>query len=186
MNFSEVPATQISDLAVRVARSDSDFAGLQTVARATWPATYAGLLADATIATFLDHANSLSNLAYTSTSLGDGLLIAERRGGVIGYAMAGPNREDEAELFALYVRPDEQAHGIGFALWNAAMAHLRSLDHDVAMLWVLTANAGARRFYERQGAVASDSRIITIGNEGVSEIRYRVKLQSVAETGGSQ
>jgi len=186
MNIRHDSATHLPDLMVRVARSDSDFEGLQTVARATWPATYASLLADATIATFLDHAYSLGNLAHTSASLGNGLLIAERQGGVIGYAMAGANRDGEAELFALYVRPDEQAHGIGFVLWNAAMVHLRNLEHDAAMLWVLTANAIARRFYERQGAVAEDSRIITIGNEGVSEIRYRVKLQSVAEMGGSQ
>ena len=184
MNIRQDSATQLPDLVVRVARSDSDFAGLQAVARATWPATYAGLLADATIATFLEHAYSPERLAQTSAALGDGLLMAEH-GGVIGYAMAGPNREGEAELFALYVLPNEQGHGVGFALWEAAMAHLRSLDHDAATLWVLTANAGARRFYERQGAVAADSRIITIGNEVVSEIRYRVNLQSTAETSGS-
>src|SRR5438105_10109155 len=49
--------------------------------------------------------------------------VAEEDGEVIGFASAGPSRteEDVAELYALYVRPEEWGGGAGTALMRTVI-----------------------------------------------------------------
>jgi GNAT superfamily N-acetyltransferase len=82
-------------------------------------------------------------------------VLAEVAGGLLGFAVVGPSRdEDEAadELYALYVRARWWGTGLGAALWAAVR------PDTACSLWVLEANQRAQSFYRRQGFVADGAR----------------------------
>lgn len=73
---------------------------------------------------------------------------------VLGFAAAGDSRDADlpgaGELYALYVAPEQWGQGLGQRLFDASSAWLAS-RYPTGHLWVLAANARARRFYGRQG-----------------------------------
>ncbi len=70
------------------------------------------------------------------------LWLAEEDGRVVGFSGV----KDE-ELTHLYVHPDTQDRGIGWAL----LEHAKTQSPERLELWVFQKNEGARRFYERHG-----------------------------------
>lgn len=80
-------------------------------------------------------------------------------------------------MLALYVIPEAQRQGIGQALWDAAVAELAGRGHDALQVWVLASNAGARRFYERNGGIAVNRASVRVGEIAAEEIGYRVALR---------
>jgi GNAT superfamily N-acetyltransferase len=81
----------------------------------------------------------------------------------LGGDLAGFVASDGDVLDALYVAPDRHCQGLGTALLGLAPA--------ASQLWVLEANAGARRFYERRGWRPDGT--TRTGPEGLTELRYR-------------
>jgi GNAT superfamily N-acetyltransferase len=95
---------------------------------------------------------------------------------VVGFASIGPYRSgfnddksiDEAtvlaepgtvgELTGFYVHPDHWGTGVANVLHEAAYNTLRADGWVSLKLWVLEANARARRFYERHGWTADGDR----------------------------
>jgi GNAT superfamily N-acetyltransferase len=78
------------------------------------------------------------------------------------------------ELMALYVDPAHVGTGVGRLLIAAAWERLRGLGVAGALLWVLEANARARRFYERDGwSFDQGCRTETFGRQPVRQLRYR-------------
>jgi GNAT superfamily N-acetyltransferase len=81
----------------------------------------------------------------------DRTLLAETEQGLIGFAGAGPPRDNDLEgdidleLQALYVRASWWGTGVGYALFEEAVGD------RAAYLWVLAKNKRAIAFYERQG-----------------------------------
>jgi ribosomal protein S18 acetylase RimI-like enzyme len=76
----------------------------------------------------------------------------DEAGAVVGFAYVGPSEvPGTGELYAIHVEPARQGGGIGRALMDWAVRTLAELGHRRAVLWVLTDNASARRFYERAG-----------------------------------
>lgn len=106
--------------------------------------------------------------------------VAERDGDVVGFASVGPGRDDHTmgELYAIYVDPDVWSEGAGRALLERAEERLAE-EYDTAILWVLTENPRARRFYEQAGWV-TDGTEKTEEWLGVqaSETRYRKSFNS--------
>jgi ribosomal protein S18 acetylase RimI-like enzyme len=162
-------------MVIRPARLD-DVPAVQHVAGVTWRATYSGKIPDADIDSFLDSAYSERNLTAAVGRLGDGFVVAEVDGVVIGYAMAGLNREGEPELDAIYVVPEHQGSGAGSRLWNAARDELTRQGQRRMCCWVLSSNDRARRFYERRSAFLSEEREFAIGATMIREARYCVAL----------
>jgi ribosomal protein S18 acetylase RimI-like enzyme len=156
----------------------ADVPSVRDVAARTWRATYAGLVAAPDIELFLERAYGADAVARAIDRFGDGYLVALADETVVGYAIAGPNRDGGGELFAIYVAPEAQGRGVGRALWQRAVAHLRSLGVDDLALWVAAGNASARRFYERQGAEPIGGRADRIGGSELHEVRYRLRLGS--------
>lgn len=89
--------------------------------------------------------------------------LVEDGAGVAGFVTAGPMRQDgipadidlppcDGEFHAVYILDRLKGSGAGQALMVAAARHLRALGHGTALVWVLTGNARARRFYEKLGA----------------------------------
>jgi len=97
----------------------------------------------------------------------------------------GPPQEEPApqgvgEVYALYIDPDHWGSGYGRALFAAAERGLRDTGFREAILWVLGANARARRFYEiagwrADGGKKTDHR----GDVPLHEVRYRRSLTAL-------
>jgi GNAT superfamily N-acetyltransferase len=89
------------------------------------------------------------------------LRIAVRDGAVVGFATAGPGRDNDSagapvrdrELWSIYVLASEYGTGLGDDLLAAV------LPEDVpAQVWVFEANPRAIAFYGRHGFVADGGR----------------------------
>ena len=84
------------------------------------------------------------------------LVACEVDGRVVGFANAGPSRDEGSagntgELRAIYVLKEVQGTGVGTRLLDAAEERLRTARFDRATLWVLETNDLGRRFYEKAG-----------------------------------
>ena len=115
--------------------------------------------------------------------------------GIIGYASFGPERDvlgtpwphpltragsdgRAAELYALYVHPAWWSTGTGWALMDQVLAKACVAGYACITLWVLEANARARRFYQRAGFAPDGARHVLDDLGGVAEIRYRRALST--------
>ena len=76
------------------------------------------------------------------------------------------------EVYALYVAPDWWSTGTGRSLMSCAVTALTEAGYGRAVLWVLEANARARRFYEKAGWAPDGASNILDGLGGVVEVRY--------------
>lgn len=167
----------------------ADAHGIAEVHVGTWRAAYAGIVPQS-------HLDGLS--VGKRAELWTGLLekgvparmavwVADDGGRVVGFANAGPCRDDGAddvlgELRAIYVAPSHWDTGLGAALHDAAVGSLRGEGFSAATLWVLAANRRARAFYERRGWRPDGlEKAIALAGSDLAELRYRLEL---AETRG--
>lgn len=85
------------------------------------------------------------------------LFVAECGEGVVGFALAGRPRPDQelpggtAQLHYLYVTQQVAGTGAGRALMDAVISRAHSAGFTALIVWVLTQNRRARRFYEAAG-----------------------------------
>jgi GNAT superfamily N-acetyltransferase len=105
-------------------------------------------------------------------------LVGVRDGEVLGFAFAGPSRDQDgvAELYSIYVDPGAWGTGLGRDLIVEVEQRLREQGFAVAELWVLEDNPRARRFYEASGWSVADVRGIEVFGNEVPEVRYRKRL----------
>lgn len=109
------------------------------------------------------------------------LVVEGDDGEVAGISVVGPPRRSEppsvGELWMINLDPGAWGMGLGRALLAAATEALRTMGFEEAVLWVLSGNVRARRFYERAGwepdGAQHEDR--TRGFE-VIEVRYRRAL----------
>lgn len=122
----------------------------------SWRQTYRGMMSDA----FLD-GDVVSNrlqvwrerLAHDQAA--QFVFLAEDAAGLAGFICAFGDEDARwgSYIENLHVAIDRKRMGIGSALMQAAAAWLRQRHPQAGVyLWVMEANAPARRFYERLGA----------------------------------
>jgi ribosomal protein S18 acetylase RimI-like enzyme len=149
-----------------------------------WQAAYRGQMPD----DYLDGLRPADRQAHWEGALRrddlrGALLVAERDGEVVGFAVVGPSRDPEGagELYVLNLDPDHWGTGAGRALLAAAQAELDRQGFAETVLWVLVGNARARRFYEIAGWTADGAeRSSEVFGVSVSEVRYRRRSTSEA------
>lgn len=82
-------------------------------------------------------------------------LVAERGGGVIGYAYGCPHRERAAYRWsaevAVYVAPACQGSGLGAALYEALAERLRSLGYRLLVAGITLPNDASVALHRRAG-----------------------------------
>jgi GNAT superfamily N-acetyltransferase len=179
--------------------STADAAQIAAVMRDSWFAAYDGIIAPAII----DRATSPDGGARIRQSfrtrpwqrmIAAGAQPQEQeppeQPGIVGYASFGPERDvlgapwpypptragadrQVAELYALYVHPAWWSTGTGRALMDRVLAKVRMSGYTSITLWVLEANARARRFYQQAGFAPDGARHVLDDLGGVTEIRYR-------------
>ena len=189
--------------------STADAAQIAAVMRVSWFAAYDGIIAPAII----DQATAPDGGARIRQSFRtrpwQRMIAAVARGpapadtaGIVGYASFGPERDvldmpwphpltmagsdgQVAELYALYVHPSWWSTGTGRALMDQVLAKVRTAGYACITLWVLEANARARRFYQRAGFTPDGARHVLHDLGGVTEIRYRRALDPRGIISGS-
>ena len=75
-------------------------------------------------------------------------------------------------MYALYVAPAAWSTGAGRALTRTVMGALREVGFRRMVLWVLTGNARARRFYDKAGLAPDGAVNVLTGLGDVEELRY--------------
>jgi GNAT superfamily N-acetyltransferase len=158
-----------------------DAMGVARVHVRSWQAAYRGLLPDA----YLDALrveDRAQRYRFASEDVRDPATVVAIEDGVIrGFATTAPARDsdaqDDGELCALYVGPEWWGRGFGAALIVAARTRLVDAGFRNAVLWLLTGNVRADRFY-RVDRWAPDglSRTDTVWGVTVDEVRYRREL----------
>ena len=144
----------------------------------SWRATYAGIV-PAPLLEGMDPAAFAERLVSRLGSADHGVLVTQSGHGAIeGFAISGPARDDDVteagEVQAIYLAPEARGRGLGAPLLEAACAGLADRGFGTVVLWVLTANTPARRFYERQGfRLDGAARMLDFDGTPIEEIRYR-------------
>lgn len=145
-----------------------------------WQSAYRGLIPQS----YLDGLSVAEDAEHRRVRLAqaDGSvvnLVAEDTGGqVVGWACHGPYRDGElrtpdAELYAVYVHPEQVGRGAGQALLAESVARCAAAGHGRLLLWVLKENGRARRFYERAGFHADGAEEpFEVDGVVVPEVRY--------------
>ncbi|MCZ1012361.1 GNAT family N-acetyltransferase [Streptomyces lydicus] len=164
--------------------TEADVPAVSALRVTGWQAAYAGIVPQS----FLDGMTVEADVQqrrrhFASSKEGMTNLVAvDALELVVGWACLGRFRGDgtstaTGELYALYVQPSLVGSGIGRTLLEAVHSHARADGFRLMLLWVLTDNSRARRFYERAGYVA-DGAVQTDDYDGVavSEVRYRRTL----------
>jgi ribosomal protein S18 acetylase RimI-like enzyme len=149
----------------------------------SWRAAYRGQLTD----DFLDGLNvedriEMHRLALESPPAEYRMWVAEDEGRAVGFAVTGKSEDADAdertaEVFAIYLDPDQVGTGVGRILFSHAVGDLRDRGFRSATLWVLETNEMARRFYElagwtHDGTTTSER----VDCEMRPTVRYRVEL----------
>ena len=170
-----------NSLIVRPATS-ADASAIASVQVLSWQHAYAGLIPDQYLGALQ---SSLSRReAFWCEAIAAGrthLSLACVNEQVIGFIAIGACRDEGAsagetgEVTAFYLLPRYWRTGAGRALWAAGLRSLVEHRYRQAMLWVLSENARARRFYDQAGwSPEPDSeRSLLIGGTSLLEIRYR-------------
>ena len=164
-------------MTVRRARpEDADVLGEVHVA--AWRAAYRGTIPD-TYLDALDPAQRAEQWRERLANPATNCLVAlDGDGALCGFALFGAGEaEGEGQLYAINLEPTSWGLGLGRDLIKAASNALAELGHREAILYVVDANARARRFYEIAGwSWDGGVREETFGDGVVRELRYRRPL----------
>ena len=149
---------------------------------ASWEAAYRGLIDDSALDGIKRDRTAREWRAYIESPEDEEhrlwVIVEDER--ILGYARTGPSREADAvegrsaEVYGLYTHPDVWGGGAGGELLQHAAQDFTERGYEVVTLWVVEANARARRFYEKQGWVPE------VGPDkpwfGAPQVRYRLEL----------
>ena len=158
--------------------TDSDIFEVAAIKAESWRYAYAELVPAAVLDALTPQEVRAQWLGMSDADFASSVLVAERDGDILGYAMFGPVRDAaadyEGQLYAIYLRPAVMRGGIGSALFGAASVRLNALGHANFLLWVFEANTVARHFYERHGGtlIPGAKVVMEIGGAHLPEVAY--------------
>ena len=146
-----------------------DAAGIARVHVTGWREAYAERL-PAEFLAGLDEARFARNWEGIVVDGVTDAFVAERDGEIVGWATAGPGRDDDPprprELEGIYLVASAYGSGAGQQLLDVA------LGDAPAYLWVMEGNARAEAFYRRNGfAPDGTTSTHTLGGTTVSVLR---------------
>jgi GNAT superfamily N-acetyltransferase len=177
--------------AISVRRATAgDAPAIASVHVASWQATYRGIVPQA-ILDNLSVERRMAGWARLLAAPGEARVwIGELDGDIVGFAgtarPADPALgEGVAELETIYLLPAAQGLGLGGLLLRRATDDLAERGFSSAILWVLTANERARRFYEAAGwRPDGAAQMLDFDGTPVEEIRYRIGLSKPTQRSG--
>ena len=162
---------------VRDARP-GDARAIAIVHVASWQAAYRCLLPD-------DYLSGLSverRAEQWSGILADPspghVVVLDVGGRIVGFAHVGPSGDDDVppatgELYTIYLHPDVWGRGGGRELMEVALGRLSGDGCAAVVLWMLSTNDRARRFYLGQGwSEVPGERTQEFGGQVVTDHRF--------------
>ena len=164
------------DVAI-VPAGPADAADLARVHVKSWRETYPGLLPAAYLNAMRPepHARRFHHDLIRSRD-GEVVMLAEGQDGLIGYCagaiLHGDGRLADGEVYTLYVLAKSQGAGIGKGLLAAAARVLAAHGAASLIIWVLSENHRARRFYQHLGGRELAERAVRGWGGGLRETAY--------------
>ena len=135
----------------------ADAVAIAEVRIKSWRATYRGMMPDA----YLDEMKLEDSVAHWTKILEAAsdkvcVFVAESEGGIVGFASGMLLQEEKfglnAELTAVYLNPEMQGSGIGRRMVQEVAQACQAKGATGLLVWVISGNKPARKFYERLGA----------------------------------
>jgi len=151
----------------------TDLSSVETVARTTWPVTYANIIPDDIQHRLLDNWYSRESLSRALVAPGSAFFVAESRGSVIGFAQFMRRSEESVELTRIYVLPDRQQSGIGARLLHAGLAAFGEEGFTRMTVVVERDNISGRRFYERMAFAEPKELTQNVHGYSLELVEYR-------------
>ncbi len=140
---------------------------------ATWRETYVGLLPAGYLGAMDVERHARRWRAQLAASVKPApVLVAEQRGGLVGYCAGGHARDADAEVFTLYVLRKAQGGGLGSELLGDMARVLKAGGARSLHLWVLASNIRAQAFYQHLGGTPDRSRAVAGWGGRLTETRY--------------
>lgn len=146
----------------------------------SWRTTYRGLMPDSVLAALsVEQRAAMWQQAAEASLNGEShsfVLVAEDPAhGIIGFASAGPEREEDSgfdsELYTIYLLDRHQGRGVGRQLAGQAVKRLLSEGHESMRVWVLEGNP-AEEFYRRLGGQRVGQKALSMANWRLTEVAY--------------
>jgi len=164
---------------------EPDAPGIARVHVASWRTTYGGIIPDETLAN-LSEERRAEGWRESIRREANYVFVAEDDEEIIGFVAGGPEREEtvrrsdgllfDAELYAIYLLAEYRGRGIGARLFHMLAEALFMAGFRRMLLWVLTENESARRFYEAIGGAAEPPRMVRIVGVDLEETGYGWEL----------
>jgi ribosomal protein S18 acetylase RimI-like enzyme len=161
------------------AATHQDLPDVARVHVTAWQQTYVGLVPQS----YLDSLDVAARLQNWRAHFEDGrkagtfgLLVARVDGTTAGFISFGRgrdhDRQDMAEIYAIYVLKQHWSNGVGYNLFRTARETLQHGGFSKAYLWVLDTNQNAIGAYQRWGGILEQHRLrdLTIGGQPVKEL----------------
>lgn len=148
-----------------------DISGVQRVAERGWTATYGDFLTEAAIEAILDDWYSTAQLEASMTAENTIYLVAGDDD-IAGYASAAPTENGEAQLYAIYIDPDQWDEGIGTELLDTITERFTADDIERLRVEVLADNTVGVSFYESRGFERTAERDRKVGKQSLVEYVY--------------
>jgi len=140
-----------------------------------WRVAYVGLMPAELLAN-LDPAQRARQWR-SMLEAGRTVLLSEASGALCGFCFvtpAGAELPHAYEIRAIYVSPERWRSGHGRKLVAAAREHATAEGFRSLVLWVLSSNAPARAFYEREGFRHDGAeKVDALFGAPLHEVRYR-------------
>ncbi|TWT02234.1 GNAT family N-acetyltransferase [Planomicrobium sp. CPCC 101079] len=124
-----------------------DISSVQEIAYTSWSDTYEGIIPSPVQKSFLDKSYSfpMMEMRLKKTIM----LLAEHEGQPVGFANFTKVDEDgDAELIAIYLKPEYQRNGYGKKLLSSGLSLLKGSQ---LFVYVESKNLKGRHFYETNG-----------------------------------
>ena len=161
---------------IRKVTASDNFETIGEIYASSWKASYRNIIPQ----DYLDNlkgsrwATRIAKSQYTAFVVMEGEKY-------IGTSSISPARDEElqgwGEIISIYVLPEYFGKGYSQPLLEHVIGALAKQGYNDIYLWVLSENARARRFYEKNGfQKTSHIKNITIGGKDLKEIRYSKHL----------
>lgn len=146
-----------------------------------WKNTYDKIIASKYLKS-LDYEKQTERYIASFDEYKDLVLVAEKNDEILGYSCF--NLEDKSgncdcELVSLYIKPSEIGKGIGTNLLKETAKELLTKGKNNMIVWCLSENIAAIKFYEKLGGKIIIQKDAQIGDELYREYGFYFDLSSV-------
>jgi ribosomal protein S18 acetylase RimI-like enzyme len=153
----------------------TDIPAIARVRIESWRTTYKGIVSQAVLdGLSQEEAEQRVQKHFTAGSFY--YVVEDECGETVGFVTGGPEKDGDpiyrGEIYALYLLASHQGRGWGRRLVTQAVERLRSDGYTSLLIWVLTDNHPARRFYEALGGQYVRTQPLQIGPDALTEVAY--------------